>query len=154
RHACRGWCGRRDRREDRRHRDARVIRRRQAASARGAGARHGHASWARSRRRGESPWTMIPPRPTARRPARIWFKSRLSATVPKEAVPSSVTPAALRAVWPFPARLRNALSRATRVARERDELEAFAIAVTVVTLTWWLLLGWSWPHVVYGFDDL
>jgi hypothetical protein len=38
--------------------------------------------------------------------------------------------------------------------RERDDLQTLGIAVAVVTLTWWLLLGWSWPHAIYGFDDL
>jgi hypothetical protein len=38
--------------------------------------------------------------------------------------------------------------------RERDDLATLAVALLGVPLTWWLLLGWSWPHGVFGFDDL
>ena len=40
------------------------------------------------------------------------------------------------------------------MAGERDDLATLAIALALIPLTWWLLLGWSWPHAVFGYDDV
>jgi hypothetical protein len=40
-----------------------------------------------------------------------------------------------------------------RWGRERDDLATLSVAAVVVPLTWWVLLGWSWPRVIFGFDD-
>jgi hypothetical protein len=39
-------------------------------------------------------------------------------------------------------------------AAERDDVGALALAAVLVPLTWWLLLGWSWPRSVAGHDGL
>ncbi len=37
---------------------------------------------------------------------------------------------------------------------ERDDLVTLALAAALVPLTWWLLLGWSWPCSLAGHDEL
>ena len=39
-------------------------------------------------------------------------------------------------------------------AAERDDALGLGLAAAVVPLTWWLLLGWSWPRSVAGHDEL
>jgi hypothetical protein len=39
-------------------------------------------------------------------------------------------------------------------ATARHDALALAVALAVVPLTWWLLLGWSWPLGLFGYDDL
>jgi hypothetical protein len=39
-------------------------------------------------------------------------------------------------------------------AAERDDVRALALAAVLVPLTWYLLLGWSWPRSVAGHDGL
>ena len=38
--------------------------------------------------------------------------------------------------------------------RERDDLLTLVLALAVVPLTWWLLLGWSSGHAISGHDEL
>jgi hypothetical protein len=38
--------------------------------------------------------------------------------------------------------------------RERDDLLTLALALAVVPLTWWLLLGWSTSRAIAGHDEL
>jgi hypothetical protein len=41
-----------------------------------------------------------------------------------------------------------------RGERERDDARTLALVVLVVPLTWWLLLGWSWPRSIAGHDAI
>src|SRR5262245_32710676 len=38
--------------------------------------------------------------------------------------------------------------------RERADLLTLALALAIVPLTWWLLLGWSWSRDIAGHDEL
>jgi len=42
----------------------------------------------------------------------------------------------------------------TRLSRERADVATLAVVVLVVPLTWWLLLGWSWPRSLAGHDAI
>jgi hypothetical protein len=59
---------------------------------------------------------------------------------------------------PRPAResiaVRVVRSVLTHRSAERDDLAMLALTVLVVPLTWWALLGWSWPLGVFGYDDV
>jgi hypothetical protein len=37
--------------------------------------------------------------------------------------------------------------------RERDDLLTLALALALVPLTWWLLLGWSTSRAIAGHDE-
>jgi hypothetical protein len=42
----------------------------------------------------------------------------------------------------------------TRLRREREDVATLAMVVLVVPLTWWLLLGWTWPRSLAGHDAI
>lgn len=41
-----------------------------------------------------------------------------------------------------------------RFVAEGEDVRVLALAAVAVPLTWWLLLGWSWPRSVSGHDEL
>ena len=42
----------------------------------------------------------------------------------------------------------------TRLRHEIEDLGTLALALGLVPVVWWLLLGWRWPYCLAGHDEL